>query len=41
MLNVQIGSIILLVDSEADMVRNKTTLLNGYWATGIDVIQII
>lgn len=34
-----IGSIILLADSEADMVRDKTTLLDGYCVTGLDVIH--
>ncbi|KAJ5944701.1 hypothetical protein N7516_004869 [Penicillium verrucosum] len=37
--HIEAGSIILLADSEADMVRDKTTLLDGYWVTGLDVIH--
>ncbi|KAH8702420.1 hypothetical protein BGW36DRAFT_424696 [Talaromyces proteolyticus] len=34
-------SIVLLEGPEADMVRDKTTLFNGYWVTGVDVVHQI
>lgn len=33
------GSIVLLEGPEADMVRDKTTLFDGYWVTGLDVVH--
>ncbi|KAK1141024.1 hypothetical protein N8T08_009597 [Aspergillus melleus] len=36
---VEAGSIILLDGTEADIVREKTTLFDGYWVTGLDVIH--
>ncbi|OGM41674.1 hypothetical protein ABOM_009995 [Aspergillus bombycis] len=36
---VESGSIIMLEGSEANMVRDKTALFDGYWLTGLDVIH--
>ena len=33
------GSIVLLEGSEADMVRDRTILYDGYWVTGLDVVH--
>jgi len=38
-LNKLQGSIVLLEGSEADMVRDKTILYDGYWVTGLDVVH--
>ncbi|KZF23302.1 hypothetical protein L228DRAFT_267311 [Xylona heveae TC161] len=36
---VEAGSMVLLEGSEADMVRDRTMLFDGYWVTGLDVIH--
>ncbi|KAB8246803.1 hypothetical protein BDV35DRAFT_353205 [Aspergillus flavus] len=36
---VESGSIVMLEGSEANMVRDRTALFDGYWLTGLDVIH--
>ncbi|KAK0625826.1 hypothetical protein B0T14DRAFT_421374, partial [Immersiella caudata] len=36
---LEAGSIILLDGEEADMVRDRTIMVDGYWVTGLDVFH--
>ena len=36
---LHIASTVLLQGAEADLVRDRTTLGNGYWVTGLDVFH--